>query len=216
MIQCITFRRVPVDDPAAYRTRVFARIDQAYDTSGYPPLRHINIYTFHATVVVRFLVSICPADRGCGAPIAPRSRLEPSYTAPPPPPRSNPSGHVPRRPLAASAATMWVALPASCSLAHVGKQPRSSSSESAKLRRARSAASKTCGRTGREHCFRTGRCAGIGQQCSTSFQQCSPHMSLREHAQNGPRSRAAGGACGRSLRAGEARGCIRQAACGSA
>ena len=48
----------------------------------------------------------------------------------------------------------------------------------------------------------------------------SPHsllyMRLREHAWNGPRFWAEGGACARSLRGGEARGCIRQATCGSA
>ena len=150
---------------------------------------------------------------GCGAPIAPRSRLEPSRAAPHTLPRSDPSGHVPRRPLAASGATMWAALPGSCSLSYMDKTTRMSSSESARLRRARSAASKTCGRTGREHCFRTGRCAGVGQQCSSSCGLCTPDMRVREHAQNGARSWAAGGARARSLGAGEARGCTRQATC---
>ena len=83
--------------------------------------------------------------------------------------------------------------PDTSSFGLVGKRPRRSSSESAKLRCTRLTASETCGRTGREHSFRMGRSAGIGQQCSTSCQQCSPHMRLVSMHRMGPAPGQPGG-----------------------
>ena len=70
----------------AYRTRFFACINQAYDTSGYPPLRHINIYYIMRQWWSAFLLQLVAATRVWRpdrAPIAPRAL---SRCTPHPPP----------------------------------------------------------------------------------------------------------------------------------